>query len=419
MTTLITHPVDRLPSRSHGALEAAAARLWDVVVVGAGPAGALAAYETARRGLAVLLVDKATFPRWKVCGSCLNGWALATLSGVGLGGLVQRLGAIPLNRLHLAARGCRAQVALPRGAALSRSAFDAALVEAAMEVGAVFMPRTQATLGGTTPDVRRVRLRQEGRSMQLHTRLVLAAGGLGTRLLAAEDFRATAQINSRIGAGVLADAAPPFYRPGTIFMAYGQGGYVGVVRLEDGRLDVAAALDPAEAKRAGGLGEATTAILKDAGFPAVPGLAGAAWRGTPQLTRRASSLAAERVFVLGDAAGYIEPFTGEGIAWALASAAAVAPLAVRAAHGWHADFAGEWEQVYHRTIARRQHTCRAVTRLLRSPWLARVLIRVLARMPGLAAPLVRRLNAPSTPTQGPTHEPRDSGTGDSGSARCG
>jgi flavin-dependent dehydrogenase len=396
MTTLMSDQVDSLPSRSHGALRAAAARLWDVVVVGAGPAGALAAYETARRGLAVLLVDKASFPRWKVCGSCLNGWALATLSGVGLGGLTRRLGAVSLDQLHLAARGCHARVYLPQGAALSRSAFDAALVGAAVEAGAVFLPRTYAVLGGTSAEARRVCLRQEGLQIELRSRLVLAAGGLGTRLLAAEDFRAPAATHSRIGAGVIADTAPAFYSPGTIFMACGQGGYVGSVRLEDGRLDVAAALDPAEVKRAGGLGATTAAILEEAGLPAVPGLAGAAWRGTPQLTRRASRLASERVFVLGDAAGYIEPFTGEGIAWALASAAAVAPLAVRAAQDWQVSLAREWHQVYHRTVVRRQHACRAVSRLLRSPWLARVLITVLARVPMLASPLVRRLNTPST-----------------------
>jgi flavin-dependent dehydrogenase len=379
--------------RPPGTLEEVAARLWDVVVVGAGPAGALAAYETARRGLGVLLVERAAFPRWKVCGSCLNGWALATLAGAGLGGLMDRLGAVPLDRLHLAARGRRARLPLPRGAALSRSAFDAALVEAAVAAGATFLPQTQAALAGTTAGARRVRLSQEGRQGELGARVVLAAGGLGTRL-AVEEFTAPAETGSRIGAGAIADAGPAFYAPGTIFMAYGEGGYVGLVRLEDGRLDVAAALDPALVRRAGGLGQAAAGVLAEVGFPAVPDLAAAAWRGTPRLTRRASRLAAERVFVLGDAAGYIEPFTGEGIAWALAAAAAVAPLAARAAHGWHPGLADDWARVYRRTIARRQLTCRAVTRLLRSAGLARVLIAVLARAPRLAGPLVRRINAP-------------------------
>ncbi|HEY7428386.1 MAG TPA: FAD-dependent oxidoreductase, partial [Gemmataceae bacterium] len=66
-------------------LEEASRRTWDVVVVGAGPAGAMAAHELARRGCAVLLVDRAAFPRWKVCGCCLNGHALVTLQAAGLG----------------------------------------------------------------------------------------------------------------------------------------------------------------------------------------------------------------------------------------------------------------------------------------------------------------------------------------------
>ena len=53
-----------------------------VAVIGAGPAGAMAAYELARRSFRVLLVDKSEFPRPKVCGCCLNGQALAIFSMV-------------------------------------------------------------------------------------------------------------------------------------------------------------------------------------------------------------------------------------------------------------------------------------------------------------------------------------------------
>ena len=63
-------------------------RLWDVAVVGAGPAGAMVALELSRRGCAVLLLERQRFPRWKVCGACLNGAAQAALAHAGLGGLV-------------------------------------------------------------------------------------------------------------------------------------------------------------------------------------------------------------------------------------------------------------------------------------------------------------------------------------------
>src|SRR6476469_6285083 len=56
-----------------------AGRMDDVVIVGAGPAGALAAAILARRGLTVRLFDRARFPRHKLCGDTLNPGALDVL----------------------------------------------------------------------------------------------------------------------------------------------------------------------------------------------------------------------------------------------------------------------------------------------------------------------------------------------------
>src|SRR5262249_58057061 len=86
-------------------LNEAAARTWDAVVVGAGPAGSLAARQLARAGLGVLLVDRASFPRWKVCGCCLRAGAPATLRAVGRGDPAPGPGGAPLGGVPRAAGG--------------------------------------------------------------------------------------------------------------------------------------------------------------------------------------------------------------------------------------------------------------------------------------------------------------------------
>ena len=181
----------------------------------------------------------------------------------------------------------------------------------------------------------------------------------------------------------------PGYQPGTIYMACAAEGYVGQTVVEDGRVDMAAALDPLAVKRAGGTGELAEEILARSGFPRYPGLARLPWKGTPHLTRQAPSLGGERLFVLGDAAGYIEPFTGEGMAWALAGAALVAPLAHRGARCWDPELLVRWRGAYHRKVTRRQIICRITADLLRRPAATRVTVGALAIAPWLARPLFR------------------------------
>jgi flavin-dependent dehydrogenase len=371
----------------------AAARRWDVLVVGAGPAGGLAAYAAARCGLRTLLVERDALPRWKVCGCCLNGCALASLSAVGLGGLPQRCGAVPLRRLRLGVAGRSADVALA-GMSLSRLSFDAALAAEAIAAGAAFLPRTRAAL---------LDVEQTGRTVALHgpegerrttAAVVLAADGLGGKLLARAGLSAApAEPAARLGAGVVLPDGPDFYAAGTVYMACGGGGYLGLVRLEDGQLDLAAALDPEFVRGHGGPGAAARLILADTGWPVPADLAAADWRGTAPLTRRARRLAAERVFVLGDAAGYVEPFTGEGMAWALAAARAVLPLVRRAVAGWRPDLEAAWTALYRRVVTQRQGICRTAAAVLRRPWLTKGVVALLQLAPGLAAPVVRRLNA--------------------------
>src|SRR5262249_28726158 len=159
-------------------------------------------------------------------------------------------------------------------------------------------------------------------------RVVLLASGLAPSSFPADaGIRLRIAPGSRIGAGCSLDDGPADYDAGTIHMAVGTAGYVGLVRHDDGRLHVSAAVDPDGLHGLGGPGPAAEAILAEAGFAMVPGLRAVRWRGTTPLTRRARPLAGTRLFLLGDAAGYVEPFTGEGIAWSLAAGRAIAPLA--------------------------------------------------------------------------------------------
>jgi 2-polyprenyl-6-methoxyphenol hydroxylase-like FAD-dependent oxidoreductase len=280
---------------------------------------------------------------------------------------------------------------LPDSVALSREALDAALVEAAIQAGAAFLPGTFASLGEELRAARRVILRQGEQRQAITGRLVLTAVGLGgMRLSPSARFATAVEKGSRIGAGVVTDGAPAYYRPGTIYMACGTGGYLGFVRREDGRLNLAAALDGLQIRQSGGLGNAAASILDEVGWPPHPELSELPWRGTPRLTRRAAHLGGERVLVLGDAAGYVEPFTGEGIAWALAAGGAVAALAGSEEGCWRPEWAEQWTTLYTSLVTRRQHFCRLAAQVLRRPALVRMVIAVLAHAPGLAKPFLRQ-----------------------------
>jgi flavin-dependent dehydrogenase len=343
-------------------------------------------------------VDRAAFPRWKVCGACLNPAVLAYLSQAGLGDLTERCAAVPVSALRLTVRRRQADIGLPGWRALSRERFDAALVEAAVAVGAIFLTRTQASLGSAQVDSRPVILHQDDVQAQAKARLVLAADGLGGRLLADATENVTHSTpTSRIGAGVVADDAPDYYESGKIFMAYGTGGYVGLVRLEDGRLNIAAAFDPTFLKETHSPGVAAARLLDEVGWPAVPDLRDLHWRGTPTLTRQAARPASERILAIGDATGYVEPFTGEGIGWALASALSVVPVAVRVIQQWQPRIADEWTEMQRQTRRRRQGLCRAVTWVSRHPILTNTLVGIVSLMPRLAAPLVHRIQSSVQP----------------------
>lgn len=180
-------------------------------------------------------------------------------------------------------------------------------------------------------------------------------------------------------------------------MVHGKGGYVGLARVEGGQLNVAAAFAPEFLRAVGGAGEAAAALVEGAGLPLAPLLRSLRWRGTPPLTFRRQGLALEQLFVLGDAGGYVEPFTGEGMAWALAGALALAPVAAAAIERWDDHLAHRWERLHRTVVGRRQRLCRVVAATLRRPALTAAVVTLLRAAPRLAAPAVAAINAPPKP----------------------
>jgi len=389
----------------------AAARRWTVIVVGGGPAGAAVATRLAARDEDVLLVDAATMPRPKLCGCCLSARAmreLATLQAFGgpRASATESCAVLPLERVIVATPTVSAMVPLSGGGVISRESLDAAGVRSAITAGAEWLPdaRVMSLRPGPRPTEPLVVEITCGGILRLEVRsdVVVIATGLPESVRCDPASPAAPRRvvgENRIGLGTTLSAVAGGPPAGELVMAVGQRGYCGVVRLEDGRLDLAAAIDrravavagsPAAAV-AGVLAEAggdRAARLTDASFAAA--LARATFRGTPPLTRSAPVVAGGgRVFRVGDAAGYVEPFTGEGIGWALESArlfdeAFADGFVDRPTDPW-AGVAARYASLHARHFAAHHGRCRRVALAVRRPWLVASAIRLARLSPALAA----------------------------------
>jgi flavin-dependent dehydrogenase len=377
----------------------------DAIVIGAGPAGALSATLLARQGLSVLLVERRTLPRRKVCGGCLNARALASLERAGLGPRVRALGGTQVRAMRLHHRGRSAALELPPGLAISRYALDEGLAAAAVEAGCTLLTETTALVtpedGPPTADGSRcVRLHHANEDwVKARARAVVVADGLGhNSLRECPSFESRGPAWSRIGVG--GDAGPGIIdiESGAVTMAVARHGYAGAVEVEGGRVNIAAAVDPPFLRASGGPAGAVHALFQDAGVQVNGPLDSIDWIGTPPLTRRLARPADRGVFVLGDAAGYVEPFTGEGMAWAFAGAEAVVSFVTRACGQPGAPLGREWTRALADAIGPDQRWCRLMASCLRQPALVMLLVTLLQRHPGLAAPVLARFSPRIHPT---------------------
>jgi flavin-dependent dehydrogenase len=369
---------------------------FDVAIVGGGPAGAAAALRLLQAASPprILLLERERFPRFKVCGCCLNGAATALLRQLDVEEVLTEQAAVPLRHWRAAAAGTRLSASLPDGWALSRTRFDEALLARVLARGGnVWQPAT-AKLVGVARD--RIELSVRGSAAEAaHVyadHVVLACGLSGAAVDRWLPWKTAPR--GPIGVGANFASAAAGYEPGIIYMACARGGYVGVVRLEDGMLDVAAALYcPAERQTPGrSLGRQLRDILRDAGLPPIDELEAVQWKGTPRLQRQRLP-GRGRLLASGDACGYVEPFTGEGMAWAMQTGVLAAESILESVRGGY-DAGELYTGRYRRQLSRRKLTCRLLTASLRRPWSRKLLFATLRRAPWLARPVIGSLNRP-------------------------
>jgi flavin-dependent dehydrogenase len=337
--------------------------MLDVLIVGAGPAGTVAGAVLARAGARVRIVDRAVFPRDKLCGDTVNPGTLATLNRLGLASGIDTCG-LPVEGMRLTgANGAIVEGRYPRGQiarALLRRHLDWMLLQDAVAAGAQFEPcvavrRPLIDMGRVTG----VRAGGKGWECDLHARLTIAADGRRSAL-AFNLGLATHPARPRrwaIGAYV-ETSGPSISSPALGEMHVRSGRYIGIAPVPGGLTNVCLVKPWRPGDRALGnprealMGElARDPLLRDR-------FAGARLAGPPAvlgpLAVDVRDAAIEGLLLAGDAAGFVDPMTGDGLCFAIRGAELAAHSALTALeHGWtgvhsrlayqrRLTFAGKW-----------------------------------------------------------------------------
>ncbi len=359
---------------------------WDAIVVGAGVAGSVAAALLAERGWRILLLEKSSWPRDKACGGCLNHACAELLRSAGLGDALRDTS--ELTQMELRAAGRVAEFPLPAGVIVERRILDARLVDEAMKRGVHFVSEALARLlPADEQPFRRIRIATKGGEQVARARLVLACDGLGSAsggFLSHEPW-APVQIQQegRLGFSMTVGTDGFPLRRSTLTMCVNPGGYVGLVPLASSgqgqRIHVGAALLPGICNARGGPRKVMAEILNqcatasfDAKTIATAVLQSSEVIGTGVLTRRRLRVGEGRVLAIGDSCGYVEPFTGEGMAWAIRSAIEAVNLLPLRTSDLTEEIGRRWHLLFETEIRPRQLWCHGLRHILGNPQLTRL-----------------------------------------------
>jgi len=371
-----------------------------VVIVGAGPAGAALALELARDGVDVLVLDSQRFPRFKPCGEFMSPQCVPLLERLGAASALRGAGANEVRGMQLASYGRsargqfvdigRARAPVDYGWALRREVFDATLLDEARRAGARVHEgwRVRRLLRDPAGQVSGVEARDAlGFSRTVRALWTIGADGLHSRVAAELGVqRETPQLR-RI-------ALTTRYR-GVAHDGFAQAhffdeGYFALAPVDAGLVSVNLVLWQSAFERTG--------LPRDAAFehwlartPAVReqlerGERVDPLRGIGPLARRTTHQTFDGAALVGDACGYVDPVTGEGTYFALQGAALLAPALRDAllAKRTDASALAPYLSGRARDITPRARLCGWLVHALARPSLSRGLFTLLASRSGLA-----------------------------------
>lgn len=368
----------------------------DVLVVGGGPAGSAAAVMLRQRGHDVLLLDEARFPRDKVCGEGVSPEAWRLLGEIGAAGAVRSLAPHPLRGMTVIApdgtsfRGDYRGAAHP-GFAVRRERFDRVLLDRARAAGVEVREGMRASgLVERAGAVEGVTAANGAGPETLRARLVIGADGRRSVVARRLGLLREHPRLRRFAVRGYWEGMEGLEERGE--MHGGGAGYCGVAPLSPTRANVTFVLDRREMRASGGGLEGfyrrtlrrwprIAERLERATLLSPP-------RAIGPLALASSGVSAPGALLVGDAAGFYDPFTGEGVTLALRSAELAAEAGDRFLRAGSSRALRDYERVRHAATRHKFLFNRLVQAVVGRPGLANAVVSRLARRPDLADRLV-------------------------------